>query len=578
MLVFLSLIFIQLYAIPCTFSPAYATYDPLSVPNNKFGIHIISGTDDEASPAADLVDSSGGDWGYVTVLIQSGERDVSRWQTFFNNLRRRHLIPLVRLATQPEDSYWKRPYDGEEVAWADFLDNLIWPTKNRYVIIYNEPNQGKEWGNVVDPESYTQSLSKTIDALKKKNADFFVLNAGFDASAPDKAPGFMDEWNFLQQMNKAVPGIFNKLDGWVSHSYPNPGFVGLPDKTGRGTVAGWSWEAQKLTDLGVTKQLPIFITETGWRHAEGINFDKSLPDADTVADYYKKAFHDTWSSLQIVAVTPFLLNYQDAPFDHFSFKKLTGEKQNYRILGAQYPAYYSPYQTIKDLPKIAGKPIQENKATLTGGEVYSSLVAGQSYTVLITFKNSGQSIWNEDKPVKLAALSSSKELSINDVVIPADKKIEPGQDYTFQLNFKAPLYGKYQVQLNLFQANKQFDSKVVQFTTEVKAPVVLKINSNLQWKDNPAGQYLLKITGAIGENIEKVNLDNNGQSLDLEARYLLPGYTFSFTLGKPFYKPKTIEEKVNSGENILNFGTLQPDFISALLHPVQLWKLLPFSR
>src|SRR5688500_14455631 len=103
---------------------ALAISDPLSVPNNKFGIHLIHGADEEASAAADLVNSTGGDWGYVTVLITSKDRDHNKWQNFFNYLRRKRLIPIVRLATMAEGGFWKRPYDKEEIAWADFLDKL----------------------------------------------------------------------------------------------------------------------------------------------------------------------------------------------------------------------------------------------------------------------------------------------------------------------------------------------------------------------------------------------------------------------------------------------------------------------
>ena len=38
-----------------------AAYDPLSVPNNRFGIHIVDPND--VADAAKLVNSSKGDWG-----------------------------------------------------------------------------------------------------------------------------------------------------------------------------------------------------------------------------------------------------------------------------------------------------------------------------------------------------------------------------------------------------------------------------------------------------------------------------------------------------------------------------------
>ncbi len=564
-------------------SSAHAIVDPLSVPNNKFGIHIIQATPDESSPAASLVNTNG-DWGYITVLVESKDRNHEKWQEFFNDLRRRHLIPLVRLATQPQNGgFWKRPYEGEEIAWADFLDRLVWPTKNRYVIIYNEPNHANEWGNAVDAKDYAKVLDKTIAALKSKNSDFFVLNAGLDASAPPRAPRYEDQLTFMQLMNEAVPGIFEKLDGWSSHSYPNPEFAGSPDDSGRGTVRTHLWEMEQLKKLGVKKDLPIFITETGWRHAEGINYDSRLPNTETVAGYYKKAFENAWNYSRIVAVTPFLLNYQEAPFDHFSFKKLTGEKQaeklpDTRVLGTQYPEYYSMYQALTDSPKTSGKPLQETKAKLIKGEVYSSIVTGESYTIFLTFKNTGQSIWNDEDTVKLVPLTGAQELGIDSVELPPDIKIEPGKEHTFKLNLKAPESGTYEVSLNLFSGNNQFETPPVKFTTEVKSPVILKIIAALGWKKDFSGNYTLKVKGVNGESAQNVNLNKKGISPEIEARFLLPDYSFEFSLEKPYYKSTIINQKLSAGVNTLDFGTLQPDILSAILHPTEFWNLLPFSN
>src|SRR5689334_2829182 len=121
-------------------SSVQAIYDPLSVPNNKVGIHILSSSPQDSSPAASLVNSSGGDWGYVTVLIEDQDLNQDKWQNFYNDLRRRHLIPLLRLATHSQGNNWVRPSKEQAQTWANFLDQLNWPTKNKYVIVYNEPD------------------------------------------------------------------------------------------------------------------------------------------------------------------------------------------------------------------------------------------------------------------------------------------------------------------------------------------------------------------------------------------------------------------------------------------------------
>jgi len=65
--------------------PVYAIYEPTSVPNNQYGIHIADFNDlPDVSP---LVNSSGGDWGYVTLVSTDGDRDIGRWQSLFDEMR-----------------------------------------------------------------------------------------------------------------------------------------------------------------------------------------------------------------------------------------------------------------------------------------------------------------------------------------------------------------------------------------------------------------------------------------------------------------------------------------------------------
>jgi hypothetical protein len=467
---YLFIVFLLLPTMNSQLTTTQAIVDPLSVSNNKFGIHIIHGTNEEIEPAQRLVNSNGGDWGYITVLIENKDRDQNKWQNVFNEFRRKHLIPIVRLATQPEGNSWKRPYEGEEKAWADFLNSLVWPTKNRYVVVYNEPNHGTEWGSFVDPADYAKTLDKTIDALKSKNPDFFILNAGFDASAPNLPPRYADQLIFMQQMNQAVPGIFNKLDGWSSHSYPNPGFIGSPNDIGRGTIQTYIWELQVLTNLGVNKTLPVFITETGWKHSEGQVTDKSLPTPETISKYYEVAFQNIWSDNRVAAVTPFLLDYQQSPFDHFSFKKIAGRVEESNVLGSTYPQFHPHYQKVMDLQKSSGHPTQEDKATLIQGALPSQLLVNQSYTIPLVFKNSGQSIWNEYGQVRLTT-SENQALGIGDFLIPAENKIEPNQEFTFNLSLNPKTPGNYKVTIALFNNGQQFEEeKPLSFNIEVLSP------------------------------------------------------------------------------------------------------------
>src|SRR5690242_14830205 len=87
----------------------FAIDDPLAKPNNKIGIHIFFPS--EVQNAAKLVNTNGGDWGYVTIPIQAGDQDLKKWQSFMIQCKKFHIIPILRLATNadPNDTTeWRK--------------------------------------------------------------------------------------------------------------------------------------------------------------------------------------------------------------------------------------------------------------------------------------------------------------------------------------------------------------------------------------------------------------------------------------------------------------------------------------
>jgi hypothetical protein len=312
---------------------ARATYDPKSAPNNKFGIHILFPA--EVSDAAPLVNSSGGDWGYVTIPIQASDRNVDKWQKFMDDCARRHLIPLIRLATTGDyfvQGSWSEPSNYDVLDFANFLNALNWPTKNRYVIIFNEPNRGDEWGGTPDPDAYAQILDYSSQIFKQTNPNFFVIAAGLDNAAANVPGASIDEFSFMQQMDNADPGIFAKIDGLASHSYPNPGFASSPSNNRMG-IYSFYYQDNLVEELS-GKRLPVFITETGWT-------SDRISDS-MQADYYAQAFANYWNDQDVIAVTPFLLSAGGAPFGQFTFLKN----------GTTTPEY----DAYKNMTKVKGQP------------------------------------------------------------------------------------------------------------------------------------------------------------------------------------------------------------------------------
>jgi hypothetical protein len=417
-----------------------AVYDPVSVPNNSFGIHIANISDLE--DAAKLVNSEGGDWGYVTLVITEDNRTVGVWQEVFNKMRRLHIIPIVRIATKEENGNWKKPVLGEIDGWVSFLNSLNWVIKNRYITIGNEVNLGKEWGGEVNPEEYAVYLKEFSQKLKKESPDYFVMPAGFDASLPTSKTS-LEEGTYLRRMQIKEPDIFEIVDGWASHSYPNPDFSASEYASGRGSIRTYEWETSFLKSLGVKKNLPVFITETGWAHkVSGNKATMKFLDESRLSIKFERAFKEAWNNKNIVAVTPFILNYEYAPFDMFSWKN-DGK-------------YNSLYGNMQKLKKISGKPIQEDKAEISRIFVPAINLLGANYTGLFFVENKGQTVWNKDSLKVIDERGES--LEINKISL---SSYEPGGSGFIVFKGKSPSNeGSYQKSIQLLNGADAISSPV----------------------------------------------------------------------------------------------------------------------
>ena len=104
-----------------------------NLPNNKFGIHLAVPDREDLIRAAELVNSSGGKWGYVPLVIQENDRDKKKWQEVFDQMRKLKLIPIIRLATQPQGGNWEAPSVDDIGGWIDFLQSLNWVVKDEEI-------------------------------------------------------------------------------------------------------------------------------------------------------------------------------------------------------------------------------------------------------------------------------------------------------------------------------------------------------------------------------------------------------------------------------------------------------------
>lgn len=416
-----------------------AIANPNAVPNNKFGIHIFSEKD--LTDAANLVNSTGGDWGYVTIVITEAERDHNRWQQVFDQMRRLHLIPIIRLATKPNGDTWDAPQEAEINNWVAFLNGLNWVTENRYVIINNEPNHAQEWGGRIDPAGYASYLKEISQKLKAANGDFFILPAGLDPSATNTSTT-MKEDRFLYLEMNAVPDVFNYIDGWTSHAYPN---------------SSTQIYDHELSYIG--KDLPVFVTETGWPNNKYTESE--------ISSNLTNAFTNIWNNPKVIAVTPFILDYTTPPYDIYSWKKPDG-------------SFYSFYSAIQNLTKVKGTPVQIESGQIVGAFAQPLIITNTDFVGAIMAKNTGQSIWrqgnisignesgdftlkgfsmNDIEPTKLgliffrAAESQNSGVYTNSLFLTGSKGQKITNSYTIEAGFISISQQKVTSLLNSFLKN-----------------------------------------------------------------------------------------------------------------------------
>jgi len=399
----LVLLGLALLIIACQTTTPPHTRRSITIPANKLGIHLLLDDGRNHWPVElwpehlDVARQAVGEWGFVVQLIRQDDFDLVKWQLFMDLCAEHHLTPIIRLATTFDQTqgWWVAPPQDEDggyetiaAATTSFLTLLNWPTGEHFVLIGNEPNHGDEWGGRANPSEYARYLGDMAVALHAADPDALILNAPLDPFTPHTGSGtlkgmsYLDAESFMDGMFAAAPDIFTHLDAWASHPYPlgpfregpwkqqhqvdflndasNPAQLTPPAGIYNRGINGYAWELFKLAAYGV-EPLPVFITETGWKHAESAHPNASdhldaLPDAATVALYFDLALNGQrgrapdlpatgWTPWltdnRVYAIAPFALNGTPTEWGHTNWLMMD---ERGRILG-----YYPPFALFQSV-------------------------------------------------------------------------------------------------------------------------------------------------------------------------------------------------------------------------------------
>ena len=211
-------------------------------------------------------------WPYIEGN-RPGEYDWAYSDRIIRHAQNQGLTVIARLGLVPG---WARPPVEQKVTTLQYLPEDHFDSFARFVgafvahypsisavIIWNEPNLSREWGDrPVDPEAYTDLLRVSYEAAHTANPDIIVLGGALAPTLePEDSASGMNEMRYLERMYEA--GAADYFDALAVHTY---GFVDPPEDAPDPDVINFR-RVELLRDIMVQygdANKPVYITESGW--------------------------------------------------------------------------------------------------------------------------------------------------------------------------------------------------------------------------------------------------------------------------------------------------------------------------
>jgi hypothetical protein len=211
-------------------------------------------------------------WPYV-----EGEEGTFNWAHADRIIRyaeNQGITVIARLGLVPG---WARPPVQEKVTTFSYLTTQYFEAFAEYVgafvarygdqiggvIIWNEPNLSREWGDrPVDPEAYTELLRLSYQAAHAARPDIIVLGGALaPTNEPENGSGGMNEVRYLERMYEA--GAADYFDALAAHTY---GFTHPPEDEPDPNVINFRRVEllRPVMERYGDGDKPVYITEGGW--------------------------------------------------------------------------------------------------------------------------------------------------------------------------------------------------------------------------------------------------------------------------------------------------------------------------
>ncbi len=237
--------------------------------------------------------------------IEKGQYDWYRPDRIVEEIEAAELNLLVRLDRQP---FWSEPEEnlwhenqppGDLQDFADFCGAVAERYQGRIAAyqVWNEPNLGREWGELPpDPAHYTELLKACYTAIKSADPEAIVVSAGLAPTGTTSGQA-MPDTDFLQGMYDTGAADYFDVLGVNAPGYKAPPEL-PPQEAEQAEYGGGRWFAfrhvEDIRDIMVANgdgDKQIAILEMGWT-LDQVNPDYAwfAVNESTQADYLVRAY------------------------------------------------------------------------------------------------------------------------------------------------------------------------------------------------------------------------------------------------------------------------------------------------
>lgn len=416
----------------------------------KAGVHLLSPSDEDFRNAGFLVNSQGGRNCWVTIVLREDEMTVENLARI-HNLAREYNIRLIHRIEKgfTANGQWLMPTVQTVQKFIRALNGITPAAKDVYVVLGNEPTHGVMCG-ACTPESFARWSSQAIDMLhahdEKHDYDIHVGLAGQDVASPQQPEnGLYDAAVFMDGMFQAEPDLLCKVDMWVSHSYPRS-FVGSPHDVGRLSARGYVWElnfAQSRAKDDCKEhvaQLPVFITETGYKNGiGGVSDEVAYASTAAIMSYFE-------ADPRVKAYTLFAYTYCGEPFEVFSLIPCSTHVEN-----GNFATMRGGGRALYEAPKQA-EIISHVRKARTSVVCPEKLVVGMSAECMISATNQGTDIWNNiEGPYDMRLIGAVDGMEHE---FTRFRGIRPGETLSNKLTLTPQSVGEFEVGAGLMESGQ----------------------------------------------------------------------------------------------------------------------------